>query len=114
MPHISSSLSTSVFERNSFQVFTRTIAPVFKLESALAAILTQLGKALTARQDGARRVNVGTRQLALTQGDRWVEGKRREVREVERHLMQGCLQVRGLIEEVMRGRKEVVERVPRS
>jgi len=49
VPQISNSLSTSVFERNSFQVFTRTIAPVFKLESALAAILTQLGKALTAK-----------------------------------------------------------------
>lgn len=36
------------------------------------------------------------------------------MREVELHLMQGCRQVRGLIEEVMRGRKEVVERLPRS
>ena len=64
------------------------------------------------REEGVK--SGGNRQLALSKGDRWVEGKRKEVREVERHLMQGCRQVRGLIEEVMRGRKEVVERVPES
>jgi hypothetical protein len=40
---------------------------------------------------------------------RWVEGKRREIREVERHLMQGCRQVRALIEHVMREKEWVQE-----
>jgi hypothetical protein len=43
---ISDSLSTSVFERNSFQLFTSKVAPVFKLEAALAKVLKQLNQAL--------------------------------------------------------------------
>ena len=43
-----------------------------------------------------------------------MEARRREIKEVERHLMQNCKQIRTLIEELMRDRAQMEERVPKT
>lgn len=44
------SATTSLFDRNSFQLFTANLVPIYRLETALQTILKQLNKIATKKQ----------------------------------------------------------------